>query len=920
MKKFTRLMVLLVCCVATTNVWAGYRYAKAIVYAEPASGGSVGFSANPTDDKAESSTNAWQTLGSKTFTFDAYQSTENGYIFKGWASSADSNNGTIANPFRISVTAEISNDVSWNYATETYYAIFACMTADKSSVNYGDINTGKSSTQTITISHAHAGQITASLSGDNAVDFALSSTTLVSNSVSEGTASLTITFTPSCIGTRTATLTLKSNNGLSDVTISLSGEGVLNEQTLTWSDVEETVYVGTTQTFSVTSNSGLTVTYASDNEEVLSISGNNLVALKGGTATITATQKGDDCTWATATSTKTFTIKKFTPAFLLNFDSSLTETSVDVFSNVTVALVNTTEAVSVECDETQLEYSIIGSVLTVKALKAGDATFTVSQPETGTTEAANITFTLHVNKIAQTISWETPASILTTETVAFNATAQGTIVYSVNSEDIATLGEDNALIILKAGVLELTATAAATENYNVATLTKTITVERATPTVTEWPSLGAITYGATLESVVLTGGSADVEGSFSIAEDDLTQVLEGGEQQISVQFVPANTDWYNTVTNTLTLVVNPAEQEIVWEPAASILTTATLVLDATAKTALSYTTENTDIATINEDNTVTILKAGVLHITAIAAATANYNAATLSRDITIEIATPEITTLPTLAQLTYGQKLSETVLNGGEATAEGTFVLNIEDTEAVLNAGEHKLKVQFVPTNSDWYTAVDTVVVLTVAKAEQTIVWGTPTEISVADQLLLNATAEGEVTYTIETADIAQFNDDRTALTFVKYGTLRLTVAAAETENYNAATLPVELTVVSVTPEIYTAPTLAPVEVGKTLADVSIQQGTASVAGWFGWASDMDIDVVLSETGSFTYTLVFTPSNTNWYTTIDSIEVTLQVVNKTVTDIDNQTIDTQVVKVLRDGQLYILRSGKTYDPAGRIVR
>lgn len=341
-------------------------------------------------------------------------------------------------------------------------------------------------------------------------------------------------------------------------------------------------------------------------------------------------------------------------------------------------------------------------------------------------------------------------------------------------------------------------------------------------------SLGEIIYGATLADVVLTGGSADVEGSFSIAEDDLTRIPDGGEQQISVLFTPANTDWYNTLTNTLTLVVNPAEQEIVWEPAASILTTATLVLDATAKTVLSYTTENTDIATINEDNTVTILKAGVLHITAIAAATANYNAATLSRDITIEIATPEITTLPTLAQLTYGQKLSETVLNGGEATAEGTFVLNIEDTEAVLNAGEHKLKVQFVPTNSDWYTAVDTVVVLTVAKAEQTIVWGTPTEISVADQLLLNATAEGEVTYTIETADIAQFNDDRTALTFVKYGTLRLTVAAAETENYNAATLPVELIVVSVTPEIYTAPTLAPVEVGKTLADVSIQQGTAA--------------------------------------------------------------------------------------------
>lgn len=583
-------------------------------------------------------------------------------------------------------------------------------------------------------------------------------------------------------------------------------------------------------------------------------------------------------------------------------------------------------AVSITGDDADLFTASVSN--NASAGKYGTATVTVAYKHT---VAGSHSAVLHLGgytvslsgtteKLTQTIEWETPATILTTDTLTLNATAQGLIVYTNENPDIATLGDDNTVTFLKSGVLKLTATAVETATYKVATLTKTITVERATPTVTEWPSLGEIIYGATLADVVLTGGSADVEGSFSIAEDDLTRIPDGGEQQISVLFTPANTDWYNTLTNTLTLVVNPAEQEIVWEPAASILTTATLVLDATAKTVLSYTTENTDIATINEDNTVTILKAGVLHITAIAAATANYNAATLSRDITIEIATPEITTLPTLAQLTYGQKLSETVLNGGEATAEGTFVLNIEDTEAVLNAGEHKLKVQFVPTNSDWYTAVDTVVVLTVAKAEQTIVWGTPTEISVADQLLLNATAEGEVTYTIETADIAQFNDDRTALTFVKYGTLRLTVAAAETENYNAATLPVELIVVSVTPEIYTAPTLAPVEVGKTLADVSIQQGTASVAGWFGWASDIDLDAVLGEVGTFTYTLVFTPSNTDWYETIEGIEVTLQVVDKTVTDIENQTIDTKAVKVLRDGQLYILRSGKTYDPAGRAVR
>ncbi len=582
-------------------------------------------------------------------------------------------------------------------------------------------------------------------------------------------------------------------------------------------------------------------------------------------------------------------------------------------------------AVSITGDEADFFTASVSN--NAAAGKYGTATVTVAYKHT---EAGTHSAVLHLGgytvalsgtttKLAQTIEWETPDAVLTTDTLTLNATAQGQVLYTNETPEIATL-VDNTVTFLTAGKLKLTATAIATPTYNAATLTKTITVVRATPAVSEWPSLGEITYGETLASVMLAGGLADVEGAFSIAEDDLSRIPEGGEQQISVQFLPANTDWYNTLTNTLSLLVNPAEQEIVWEPADSILTTTALTLDATAKTPVSYTNETPDIATLNEDNTVTILQAGVLRLTATAAATANYNAATLTKTITVVRATPEITSLPTLAQLTYGQKLSEAVLSGGEADAEGEFVLNVEDSEAVLNVGEYDLKVQFVPANADWYTTVDTVVVLSVAKAEQTIVWELPESTLVTGELLLAATAEGTVTYEIETTDIAAFNAEGTALTFAKAGELRLTVLAAETEHYKADTLTKTITVVRVTPEILAAPALAPVVQGKTLADVTIVQGTASVDGWFGWASDMDLDVVLAERGEFTYSLVFTPTNTDWYNAIENIEVTLQVVETIPTDMDSQTVDTQAVKVLRGGQLYILRAGKTYDSTGRVVR
>jgi len=98
---------------------------------------------------------------------------------------------------------------------------------------------------------------------------------------------------------------------------------------------------------------------------------------------------------------------------------------------------------------------------------------------------------------AQSIAWATPDTILTTGTVEFNATAATDLAYTCESPEVATLA-DGALTILTAGTLTLTATAAETQNYLPATLTRTIVVEKAEPTVTEWPTLSVLTYGESL--------------------------------------------------------------------------------------------------------------------------------------------------------------------------------------------------------------------------------------------------------------------------------------------------------------------------------------------------------------------------------------------------------------------------------------
>ena len=42
-----------------------------------------------------------------------------------------------------------------------------------------------------------------------------------------------------------------------------------------------------------------------------------------------------------------------------------------------------------------------------------------------------------------------------------------------------------------------------------------MTVNKATPTVSAWPTASAITYGQTLASSTLSGGSASVGGTFT---------------------------------------------------------------------------------------------------------------------------------------------------------------------------------------------------------------------------------------------------------------------------------------------------------------------------------------------------------------------------------------------------------------------
>lgn len=582
-KRFIRYILCIICtflCPANIYAWRG---AKAIVESEPATGGYVYVSSSnnapSTYDKTsdESTQEDWNPFGApSSFTFYRFQSTNNGYIFKGWATATSDNTGTTTSAVTLS-----AGKIATNIPTTTYYAIFARMTADKSAVAYDATKVGQSAQQTITITHAHAGKITANISGDNASDFTVSSTTPVANSVSEGTQGITVTFAPTCNGTRTATLTLHSDNGLNDVVINLTGEGVLNEQTLTWDNepIDPNMILGSTLNISATTTSGLAVTYTSSDPDIIFVSGNTLTANKVGSATITASQAGD-CTFAAAESiTKEFVVNnKAVPTFWLNNTPEQTEADLKVGESITINIENTSEALQSEYSSDYLSIVSSEGIITVTAMGATESTtLTLTQPETATIFAATRTFTFHITKNTATLTNNLAAEYLVDDEIAFTdlytATNDEVAVTVLSSDETVLKADGDKLVAVGAGTAEITVSQA--ENYKWTALsdTKSVTVSKHANTIV-WSFAGVngnsktLSYDETV-AVACTSDNTDIESSpITIAqtagEDIATYNAE--QQTVTASYHNGTATWtvsqpedrkYLAAETTITVTVAP---------------------------------------------------------------------------------------------------------------------------------------------------------------------------------------------------------------------------------------------------------------------------------------------------------------------------------------------------------------------------
>jgi hypothetical protein len=84
----------------------------------------------------------------------------------------------------------------------------------------------------------------------------------------------------------------------------------------------------------------------------------------------------------------------------------------------------------------------------------------------------------------------------------------------------------------------------------------TFVIAKGTPVVSSWPTAASITYGQALSNSALSGGAANVAGSFAWAAP--ATLPNAGSNTASVTFTPTDAANYNTVTTNVVVLVNKA--------------------------------------------------------------------------------------------------------------------------------------------------------------------------------------------------------------------------------------------------------------------------------------------------------------------------------------------------------------------------
>lgn len=407
--------------------------------------------------------------------------------------------------------------------------------------------------------------------------------------------------------------------------------------------------------------------------------------LKAGAQTLTVQFTPTNTTlYTTAAASITLTVNKATPTITwpapaaITFGTALSATQLDASASWIVGGASTTVAGT-------FVYSPIAGTVPTAGTQTLNATFTPT--DTADYNSATHSVTLTVNKAAPTVTCTAPAAItygmaLSATQLGCKATVPGTFVYSPASGTVLTAG---------AHPISVTFTPTDTTDYTTATASESITVNKATPTIT-WPTPAPIIVGTALSATQLDASASWIVGGVTTAvpgkyvySPAAGTVLAVGSSTLSVTFTPTDTVDYNSATFSVVQVVQPA---LVATPVFSIaggtypsvqLLTLT---DTTPGAAIHYTTDGTTPTSASTLYSAPIRVSTGETIKAIAIAAGYTNSLVSSATYTI-IGSPSALGAPPMAIGTSTATLSALVNTNG---LSGSYIFHYGTSSTSLNS------------------------------------------------------------------------------------------------------------------------------------------------------------------------------------------------------------------------------------------
>ncbi len=386
-------------------------------------------------------------------------------------------------------------------------------------------------------------------------------------------------------------------------------------------------------------------------------------------------------------------------------------------------------------------------------------------------------------------------------------------------------------------------------------------IETVTLQIFRWPTASTITFGQSLADSTLTKGAASAPGNFTF--DTPGAILQAGTHMVDVTYTPEDTAAYETVTESIAIVVAPATPTINAWPTASDITYGEALSDSTLSGGSAAIGGNFRF----EDASIQP-EAGNYDATVRFEPLASNNYETLSHTVTVVVhpLTPEISAWPEASPIPYGAPLSASSLEGGVVDLPGSFVF--DEGGLQLEVGVHNVTVVFAPEDSENHASVSQDIEVEVHRATPEIQnWPSATAITygqtLADSSLEGGAASVPGAFVFVAPDTAPDAGVHVAA---------LQFQPEDSECYVEVNGEIEVTVHKADTEVSAWPTATTITYGQSLGNSTLSGGEASVPGSFAFAkSNQQLPA-----GQHSVAVIFTPTDNNYWSVEGVVEILIE--------------------------------------------